>query len=82
MTFLSSLLGRIAASLPAERRVLARRGWVGEIAGLSEQPATKLEKSKEDLKTEPNIQWETVIRLTSLAHSFRRGARDHFISTG
>jgi hypothetical protein len=28
-----------AAALPAERRVLARRGWVGEKAGLFEHPA-------------------------------------------
>jgi len=29
----------LAAALPAERRVLARRGWAGEKSGLSEQPA-------------------------------------------
>jgi hypothetical protein len=30
------------AALPAERRVLARRGWAGEKPGLSEQPAGHL----------------------------------------
>ena len=29
----------LTAALPAERRVLARRGWAGEKAGLFEQPA-------------------------------------------
>jgi hypothetical protein len=29
----------IAAALPAERRVLARRGWAGENRGLFEHPA-------------------------------------------
>ena len=28
-----------AAALPAERRVLTRRGWAGEMSGLIEQPA-------------------------------------------
>ena len=29
----------LAAALPAERRVSARRGWAGENRGLFEQPA-------------------------------------------
>ena len=29
----------LAAALPVERRVLARRGWAGETSGLFEQPA-------------------------------------------
>jgi hypothetical protein len=29
----------LAAALPAERRVLARRGWAGEKSGLFEHPA-------------------------------------------
>ena len=29
----------LAAALPAERRVSARWGWLGEASGLSEQPA-------------------------------------------
>ncbi len=32
-------LWSLAAALPAEWRVLARRGWAGEKSGLSEQPA-------------------------------------------
>jgi hypothetical protein len=32
-------LWSLAAALPAERCVLARRGWAGEKAGLSEHPA-------------------------------------------
>ena len=32
-------VSRGAAALPAERRVLARRGWVGEKFGLFEHPA-------------------------------------------
>jgi len=47
MTFLSSLLGRIAAALPAERRVLARRGWEGEKVGHSEQPAIDFKREKQ-----------------------------------
>jgi hypothetical protein len=35
-----------AAALPAERRVLARRGWAGEKSGLSEQPARTLERPR------------------------------------
>jgi hypothetical protein len=31
-------LWALAAALPAERRVLARRGWVGENRGLFEHP--------------------------------------------
>jgi len=36
LRFASSL----AAALPAERRVSARRGWAGEISGLFEHPAS------------------------------------------
>ena len=32
-----------AAALPAERRVLARRGWEGERAGIFEHPASEVE---------------------------------------
>ena len=32
------LASSLAAALPAERRVLARRGWVGEKSGLFEHP--------------------------------------------
>ena len=33
------LASSLAAALPAERRVLARRGWAGEKSGLFEHPA-------------------------------------------
>jgi hypothetical protein len=33
------LTSSLAAALPVERRVSARRGWVGEKAGLFEHPA-------------------------------------------
>ena len=33
------LTSSLAAALPAERRVLARRGWAGETSGLFEHPA-------------------------------------------
>ena len=33
------LASSLAAALPAERRVLARRGWAGENRGLFEHPA-------------------------------------------
>ena len=33
------LASSLAATLPAERRVLARRGWAGEKSGLFEHPA-------------------------------------------
>ncbi len=36
------LASSLAAALPAERRVSARRGWAGEKSGLSEQPAGHL----------------------------------------
>ena len=32
------LASSLAAALPAERRVLARRGWAGEKSGLFEHP--------------------------------------------
>ena len=32
------LASSLAAALPAERRVLARRGWAGEMSGLFEHP--------------------------------------------
>ena len=32
-------IGSLAAALPAGRRVLARRGWVGEMSELFEHPA-------------------------------------------
>ena len=32
----------LAAALPAERRVLARRGWVGENRSLFEHPAERV----------------------------------------
>ena len=32
----------LAAALPAERRVLARQGWVGEMSGLFEHPAERV----------------------------------------
>ena len=34
--------GQLAAALPAERRVLARRGWAGEKSGPFEHPAALL----------------------------------------
>ena len=34
-----TMVSRGVAALPAERRVLARRGWVGEKSGLFEHPA-------------------------------------------
>ena len=33
------LAASLAAALPVERRVLARRGWAGEISSLFEHPA-------------------------------------------
>ena len=35
---ISLRVAHLAAALPAERRVLARRGWVGEISSLFEPP--------------------------------------------
>ena len=34
-----SIVSSPGAALPAERRVLARRGWAGEKSGLFEEPA-------------------------------------------
>jgi len=73
MTFLSNLLGRIAAAL------LDRH---------SEQPVFFFPTS-DPAKVDIHLQMllgrifrrETVIRLNSLAHSCRRGAEDHFFST-
>jgi hypothetical protein len=36
------LASSLTAALPAERRVLARRGWAGEKSGLFEHPETIL----------------------------------------
>ena len=44
------LASSLAAALPAERRVSARRGWAGEKSRLSEQPAAGHSASVNDLR--------------------------------
>jgi hypothetical protein len=41
----------LAVALPAERRVLARRGWAGEMPGLSEQPLGVLKGAVSSMHT-------------------------------
>ena len=36
------------AALPAERRVLARRGWAGEKSGLFEHPVADITKKERE----------------------------------
>jgi hypothetical protein len=42
------LASSLAAALPVERRVSARRGWAGEKSGLFEHPATILKRRRKE----------------------------------
>ena len=42
MYYVYAPLAKGPAALPVERRVLARRGWAGEMTGLFEHPALQL----------------------------------------